>query len=288
MYTLHRLCRTCIQHSLPQIVIIRGPDGFGFTIFSDCPVRVQDVDSGGPAHSAGLRHGDVVLQLNAVSVETWGCGQLAHAIRSCPAHITLVIWRPAPETTPGAWPRPPLQQSETTKAPQTGPDHRRRGHTSLWRRSQDRGAELNANQPNRDEPPLGRNVLSGFGGEDYILLSPVEHGLSVGRATTIGRWYHPPPSSRSSYASATMPPPLAKTLGCYGDYENCTIVQSHVCTNDFGSRTLIFPIHLKVRRNQDWNRDQDWTGTRTGTGTRRKVECSDVLYLSICLLELHG
>lgn len=237
MYTLHRLCRNCIQHILPQVVIVRGPEGFGFTIFSDCPVRVQDLDSGGPAHSAGLRHGDVVLQLNGVSVESWGCGQLAHAIRSCPTHITLVIWRPAPENTPAVWPHPPLQQSESTRVLQPGPKHRKRGQTSLWRRSQDRGVEHN--KPIRDE--------SGVDGEDYILLSPVEHGLSLGRATTIGHWYHPASSSRSSYASASLPPQV-KALSCYGDYENCTIVQSHICTDDFGSitpKTLIFPIHLK-------------------------------------------
>ncbi|XP_055009191.1 regulator of G-protein signaling 3-like [Boleophthalmus pectinirostris] len=229
-----------------KMVIARGPDGFGFTIFSDCPVRVQDVDSGGPAHSAGLRHGDAVLQLNGVSVETWGCGQLAHAIRCCPAHISLVIWRPAAETTPTPWPRPPLQQSEVTKSlEQSGAENRRRGQRSLWRRSQDKGVEPNPTV--REEPALRRPVLSGFGGEDYILLSSMEQNLSAGRATTIGRWYHPPPSTRPSYSSATLPPLLAKTLGCYGDYENCTIVQSHLC-DDFGSiapKTLIFPIHLK-------------------------------------------
>ena len=29
-----------------QVNVIRGKDGFGFTICSDCPVRVQAVDSG--------------------------------------------------------------------------------------------------------------------------------------------------------------------------------------------------------------------------------------------------
>ncbi|CAL1569142.1 unnamed protein product [Knipowitschia caucasica] len=234
MFTLHRLCRSCISQSLPQMVISRGLDGFGFTIFSDCPVRVQDVDSGGPAHTAGLRHGDAVLQLNGVSVETWGCGQLAHAIRCCPGHISLVIWRPAAEATSTSWSCPSHQQTEVSAA-----EHRPRGPRSLWRRSQDRGQDRG--QDRSQEPPP--STLS----RDYIVLSPSEHSLRAARATTMGRWYHPPPSTRPTYSSASLPPPLAKTLGCYGDYENCTIVQSHTCDN-FGSiapKTLIFPIHLK-------------------------------------------
>ncbi|KAJ0012379.1 hypothetical protein NQD34_016713 [Periophthalmus magnuspinnatus] len=224
------------------MVIGRGPDGFGFTIFSDCPVRVQDVDSGGPAHSAGLCHGDTVLQLNGVSVETWGCGQLAHAIRCCPAHISLVVWRATAETTPTSWPRLPLQQSKATKGQQSGAENRRRGQRLLWRQSQDKGVELNPSV--REEPILSRPVMSGFGGEDYILLSSMEQSLSAGRATTIGRWYHPSSSTRPSYTSATLPPQLAKTLDCYSNYENCTIVQSHLCGSN-APKTLIFPIHLK-------------------------------------------
>uniref|UniRef100_A0A3Q2WZB1 PDZ domain-containing protein n=1 Tax=Haplochromis burtoni TaxID=8153 RepID=A0A3Q2WZB1_HAPBU len=108
-----------------EVSIARGKDGFGFTICSDCPVRVQAVDPGekdnsttavrhpvhsqvintwlsslligGPAHQSGLRQGDSVLQLNGLPVETWKCVDLAHAIRSCQSQIVLVVWRSLPE-----------------------------------------------------------------------------------------------------------------------------------------------------------------------------------------------
>lgn len=64
-----------------QITIRRGKDGFGFTICCDSPVRVQAVDSGGPAERAGLQQLDTVLQLNERPVEHWKCVELAHEIR---------------------------------------------------------------------------------------------------------------------------------------------------------------------------------------------------------------
>nr|1WHD_A Chain A, regulator of G-protein signaling 3 [Mus musculus] len=76
-----------------QITIRRGKDGFGFTICCDSPVRVQAVDSGGPAERAGLQQLDTVLQLNERPVEHWKCVELAHEIRSCPSEIILLVWR---------------------------------------------------------------------------------------------------------------------------------------------------------------------------------------------------
>ncbi|KAK3509381.1 hypothetical protein QTP70_032401, partial [Hemibagrus guttatus] len=103
------------------VTILRGKDGYGFTICSDSPVRVQAVDPGkdpslhqpththslgqtyscslgmcGPADLAGLRQLDTVLQLNGQSVEQWKCADLAHAIRSSAREITVVVWRSGP------------------------------------------------------------------------------------------------------------------------------------------------------------------------------------------------
>ncbi|KAF4072859.1 hypothetical protein AMELA_G00252240 [Ameiurus melas] len=78
------------------VTIPRGKDGYGFTICSDSPIRVQAVDPGGPADLAGLRQLDTVLQLNGQSVEQWKCADLAHAIRSSAREITVVVWRSGP------------------------------------------------------------------------------------------------------------------------------------------------------------------------------------------------
>ena len=64
-----------------QVTVLRGKDGYGFTICSDSPVRVQAVDPGSPAHQAGLQQGDSILQLNGLPVEQWKCVDLAQAIR---------------------------------------------------------------------------------------------------------------------------------------------------------------------------------------------------------------
>ncbi|OBS76850.1 hypothetical protein A6R68_16710, partial [Neotoma lepida] len=84
-----------------QITIPRGEDGFGFTICCDSPVRVQAVDSGGPAERAGLQQLDTVLQLNERPVEHWKCVELAHEIRSCPSEIILLVWRVVAQIKPG-------------------------------------------------------------------------------------------------------------------------------------------------------------------------------------------
>ncbi|KAK7896023.1 hypothetical protein WMY93_021348 [Mugilogobius chulae] len=82
------------------VTIHRGKDGYGFTICSDSPVRVQAVDPGGPADQAGLQQLDTLLQLNGQPVEQWKCVDLAHAIRNSASEITLVVWRTGPSAKP--------------------------------------------------------------------------------------------------------------------------------------------------------------------------------------------
>nr|XP_061800078.1 regulator of G-protein signaling 3-like [Nerophis lumbriciformis] len=100
MHTIHGLCHLCIGCRLPQVTILRGKDGYGFTICSDSPVRVQAVDPGGPADQAGLQQLDTLLQLNGQPVEQWKCADLAHAIRNSANEITVVVWRTGPSAKP--------------------------------------------------------------------------------------------------------------------------------------------------------------------------------------------
>nr|XP_023665366.1 regulator of G-protein signaling 3-like [Paramormyrops kingsleyae] len=83
------------------VTILRGKDGYGFTICSDSPVRVQAVDPGGPADEAGLQQFDTILHLNGQPVEHWKCVDVAHAIRSCRSEIKLTVWRTVPIMKPG-------------------------------------------------------------------------------------------------------------------------------------------------------------------------------------------
>ncbi|XP_017292112.1 regulator of G-protein signaling 3 isoform X2 [Kryptolebias marmoratus] len=283
------------------IAIIRGKDGFGFTICSDCPVRVQAVDPGGPAHQSGLRQGDSVLQLNGFPVETWKCADLAHAIRSCPSQIGLVVWRGLPEVSSGCETllRPPAHNTTTGSKLLSHPSHskhgRRRGQGfgvrsslgalgSLWRDRKEEQREEEEEEEEEDQEVFSPNTttlkgtrVTSSNGDNYIILSPVNpggqllHPVYQDRNGTIGRLYqtHPcrgqnllhnprpgksqrPPTSHTS----TLPPHCPKTAastphGNHGNYQNCTIVQSHLPHSGYGNyvtlapKTLIFPIFVQ-------------------------------------------
>ncbi|XP_033502179.1 regulator of G-protein signaling 3a isoform X2 [Epinephelus lanceolatus] len=128
MHTIHGLCHLCIGCRLPQVTILRGKDGYGFTICSDSPVRVQAVDPGGPADQAGLQQLDTLLQLNGQPVEQWKCVDLAHAIRTSANEITLVVWRTGPSAKPsfeGLIHRPSYKPSTSNYDAPSPPTRRR-------------------------------------------------------------------------------------------------------------------------------------------------------------------
>ncbi|XP_068166373.1 regulator of G-protein signaling 3 isoform X2 [Antennarius striatus] len=279
-----------------MVNIVRGKDGFGFTICSDCPVRVQAVDSGGPAHQSGLRQGDSVLQLNGLPVETWKCADLAHAIRSCASQIMLVVWRGLPELRSGceALLRPPAQNTATNRKllphPTRSKRDRRRGQRSgvrsslgalgsLWR---DRKEEEDEEEEEEQEFSPHTTTLKGTRvtsshGDNYIILSPVNTGGQLlqpvfqDRNGTIGRLYQTHPSRGHNLLqdlrpgspplpfpghTATLPPHTSTSSSSappsnYGNYQNCTIVQSHLPCSSYGTyvslapKTLIFPIFVQ-------------------------------------------
>lgn len=128
MHTIHGLCHLCIGCRLPQVTILRGKDGYGFTICSDSPVRVQAVDPGGPADQAGLQQLDTLLQLNGQPVEQWKCVDLAHAIRNSANEITVVVWRTGPSAKPsfeGLIHRPSYKPSTSNYQAPSPPTRRR-------------------------------------------------------------------------------------------------------------------------------------------------------------------
>ncbi|KAM9841183.1 regulator of G-protein signaling 3a isoform 2-T2 [Aulostomus maculatus] len=128
IHTIHGLCHLCIGCRLPQVTIHRGKDGYGFTICSDSPVRVQAVDPGGPADQAGLQQLDTLLQLNGQPVEQWKCADLAHAIRNSANEITVVVWRTGPSAKPnfeGLIHRPSYKPSTSNYDAPSPPTRRR-------------------------------------------------------------------------------------------------------------------------------------------------------------------
>ncbi|XP_015258044.1 PREDICTED: regulator of G-protein signaling 3-like isoform X1 [Cyprinodon variegatus] len=279
------------QHA--AVSIIRGNDGFGFTIFADCPVRVQAVDPGGPAHQAGLCQGDSVLQLNGLPVETWKCADLAQAIRSCPSQVVLVVWRGLPELSSAHQTllHPQVRNSITTNKLLPHPAHSKhsrraaqgREHRSglgvlgsLWRgRREDQDQEDNGGQE-ICSTIKGTRITSSTG-DNYIILSPVNQGEQLphpgysGTNGTIGRLYQTDPSRTQSLLhnprtwmsqrtttsqNSTLPVLQPRTMvlgppGNHGNYQNCTIVQSHLPRSSYGKyaslppKTLFFPIFVQ-------------------------------------------
>ncbi|CAK6983981.1 regulator of G-protein signaling 3-like, partial [Scomber scombrus] len=154
---------------------------------------------------------------------------------------------------------------------------------SLWRDRKEENHNLeNLEDHNLEDcrPPTtlkGTRVTSS-NGDNYIILSPVDPGGQLlqpvyhDRNGTIGRLYqtHPnrgqnllhdprPASSQQLFTShtTTLPPAPPSTSTSpsppsnYGNYQNCTIVQSHLPCSGYGTyvtpapKTLIFPVFVQ-------------------------------------------
>ncbi|KAJ8374164.1 hypothetical protein SKAU_G00047440 [Synaphobranchus kaupii] len=110
------------QAELTALVIVKGPDGFGFTI-ADSPTgqRVKQVleTQGCP----GLREGDLITEINGRSTQGLNHTQVVELLKECPvgAETSLLIQRGATGKTcarlspaPGPGESPPHKGSETT------------------------------------------------------------------------------------------------------------------------------------------------------------------------------
>ncbi|XP_026858843.2 regulator of G-protein signaling 3-like isoform X3 [Electrophorus electricus] len=306
MHTIHGLCRFCIERNLPQVTILRGKDGFGFTICSDSPVRVQAVDPGGPAHQAGLQQLDTVLQLNGQPVEHWKCVDLAHAIRNCRNEITVVVWRTVPVMKPyyeGLIHRPsykpagfqtlsPVAKTQNKTPPLLSrPTNQKQGRRKKAGSSESAGSRLadaawswtgkrEENDYKTRTPTLKGTRVTSSSGDNYIILSPVSPANQIlqtvypgsnGTLGTLGRIYQTHPSGglqqspgylpdaglearatlRRSVSSTTTSLPPSAYRQSFANYQNCTIVQSHLPHSNYGTyvtlapKILIFPVFVQ-------------------------------------------
>ncbi|TST10022.1 Regulator of G-protein signaling 3 [Bagarius yarrelli] len=285
------------------VTILRGKDGFGFTICSDSPVRVQAVDPGGPAHQAGLQQLDTLLQLNGQPVEHWKCVDLAHAIRNCRNEITVVVWRTMPVMKPyyeGLIHRPTYKTSgidslfPTTKTQnKTPPLLSRPSNHKLSRRNKGNRSETVGNgsraprwswtgkQEENDYKTCTQTLkgtrVTSSNGDNYIILSPVNPGNQILQPVypdsngTLGTIYQTHSSRgiqqspahlqdtrvdtratlrRSSNSKTGTIPPLSYRQS-FGNYQNCTLVQSHLPHSSYGTyvslapKILIFPVFVQ-------------------------------------------
>nr|XP_009939411.1 PREDICTED: regulator of G-protein signaling 3 [Opisthocomus hoazin] len=275
MNRFNGLCKVCSERRYRQgcspITIPRGSDGFGFTICCDSPVRVQAVDSGGPAEKAGLQQLDTVLQLNEQPVEHWKCVDLAHEIRNCPTEIILLVWRLVPQVKSGPegmirrsscksaydLQSPPNKREKNSTVPPR-PEQRRSCHVlydgsdGLVLNSWERYTEIGKLRQNT-MPPLSR--VPSAADQNYIILAPLNPGSQLlrpvyqennaaGGNACKGKSHTG--SGRKSRLMKTV-----QTMKSYGNYQNCTIVRPHIPHSSYGTyvtlapKVLVFPVFVQ-------------------------------------------
>ncbi|XP_058528834.1 regulator of G-protein signaling 3 isoform X1 [Ochotona princeps] len=261
-----------------KITIPRGKDGFGFTICCDSPVRVQAVDSGGPAERAGLQQLDTVLQLNERPVEHWKCVELAHEIRSCPSEIILLVWRMVPQIKPGPdggvlrrascksaldlQSPPNKREKNCTHGVQARPEQRHSCHLvcdssdGLLLGGWERYTEVTKHRGQHTLPALSRATAPTD--PNYIILAPLNPGSQLLRPVyqedTIPEEESGNPSKGKSSTGLGKKSRLMKTVQTmkgHGNYQNCPVLRPHVPHSSYGTyvtlapKVLVFPVFVQ-------------------------------------------
>ncbi|KAM6183649.1 regulator of G-protein signaling 3 isoform 4-T4 [Erethizon dorsatum] len=277
MNRFNGLCKVCSERRYRQITIPRGEDGFGFTICCDSPVRVQAVDSGGPAERAGLQQLDTVLQLNERPVEHWKCVELAHEIRSCPGEIILLVWRMVPQVKPGPdggvlrrascksthdlLSPPNKREKNCTHGAQARPEQRHSCHLvcdssdGLLLGGWERYTEVGKRSGQHTLPTLSRATAPTD--PNYIILAPLNPGSQLLRPV-----YQEDaipeesgsPTKAKSYSGLGKKSRLMKTVQTVkgrGNYQDCSLLRPHVPHSSYGTyvtlapKVLVFPVFVQ-------------------------------------------
>ncbi|KAM4577671.1 regulator of G-protein signaling 3-like isoform 2-T2 [Odontesthes bonariensis] len=158
----------------------------------------------------------------------------------------------------------------------------RSGLGALWKDKREEQREEEEEEDQEVYSPHTATTLRGTrvtssNGDNYIILSPVNQGEQLlqpvyqDQSGTIDRQSQTHPSRvqnllhnprlgslRRSFTghASNLPPPSPKTSssappGNYGDYQNCTIIQSHLPCSGYGTyvslapKTLIFPVFVQ-------------------------------------------
>uniref|UniRef100_A0A9J8B945 Regulator of G-protein signaling 3a n=1 Tax=Cyprinus carpio carpio TaxID=630221 RepID=A0A9J8B945_CYPCA len=260
-----------------DVTILRGKDGFGFTICSDSPVRIQAVDPGGPADQAGLQQSDTVLQLNGQPVKHWKCVDLAHAIRNSLSEITVVVWRTGPSVKTkfeGLIHHPsckasnygtPVSPAKDKRGDRMAPPLPAHHHTSrrtvvngsegvggggsgagiLW------GERRTAVDGKTSTQTLRGTRVKASNGDNYIILSPVNPGSQVDKSISAPGLASRTCFLRRSANSKSNTQHSGNYQQNFANYQNCTIVRSHMPHANYGTyvkvtpKILIFPIFVQ-------------------------------------------
>lgn len=79
------------NYGIRTVEVMRGPNGFGFTISGQQPCILSCIVSNSPADLAGLRAGDFLISVNGVSVSKITHDAIVNLIGNCVAPIKMTV-----------------------------------------------------------------------------------------------------------------------------------------------------------------------------------------------------
>uniref|UniRef100_A0A8C1S1F1 Regulator of G-protein signaling 3-like n=1 Tax=Cyprinus carpio TaxID=7962 RepID=A0A8C1S1F1_CYPCA len=235
------------------------------------------VDPGGPADQAGLQQSDTVLQLNGQPVKHWKCVDLAYAIRNSLSEITVVVWRTGPSVKTkfeGLIHHPsckasnygtPVSPAKDKRGDRMAPPLPAHHHTSrrtvvngsegvggggsgagiLW------GERRTAVDGKTSTQTLRGTRVKASNGDNYIILSPVNPGSQVDKSISAPGLASRTCFLRRSANSKSNTQHSGNYQQNFANYQNCTIVRSHMPHANYGTyvkvtpKILIFPIFVQ-------------------------------------------
>lgn len=82
-----------------SLIIQKDERGFGLKVSGSNPVQVASVTEGGPAHRAGVRSGDKIVQINGTNVFNSGHCEVVKALKDAGPRVVLIVITSAPSAT---------------------------------------------------------------------------------------------------------------------------------------------------------------------------------------------
>lgn len=79
------------NYGIRTVEVMRGPNGFGFTISGQQPCILSCIVSNSPADLAGLRAGDFLISVNGVSVSKITHDAIVNLIGNCCGPIKMTV-----------------------------------------------------------------------------------------------------------------------------------------------------------------------------------------------------
>ncbi|KAK2192302.1 hypothetical protein NP493_34g00014 [Ridgeia piscesae] len=82
-----------LVRQIHKLVVLRGDDGFGFTVAGGRPAHIYTVEPESPADDAGVLPNDIIIRIDGQVVSMLAADNIAKIIRLCETAVTLEVQR---------------------------------------------------------------------------------------------------------------------------------------------------------------------------------------------------